>query len=307
MLVVDDAQWADPTSARCLAHLAGALRGTPVVFALTLRDGEAEDAIAPLLAALARSEGHRQLAVGPLARAEVGVLAGAIAGEELSEREAGELARRTGGNPLFVCEYARLPSEAREQGDTPLAVRSVLGRRLAGLEPEILQVLRAAAIIGDVVDLPALTATLGMDADLVADLLDEAADESVLVPSQDTAGYAFAHGLLRDEVLAGMPAMRRRRLHARVASTLTGGDGDRVSRRAQHLVAALGVVEPGEVVEACRAAARVAEERWSSEAAAEWWAEALRCTTSSRRATTATSCSSRRSRRSPGPAAARPS
>ena len=30
------------------------------------------------------------------------------------------------------------------------------------------------------------------------------------------------------------------------------------------------------MVEACRAAARVAEERWSSEAAAEWWAEALR-------------------------------
>lgn len=276
VIVVDDAQWADPTSARCLAHLVGALRGAPVAFALTLRDGEAGAAIAPLLAALARSDGHRQLAVGPLARADVRVLATAVAGEELSEREAGELARRTGGNPLFVCEYARLPSDAREQGDTPLAVQSVLGRRLAGLEPEILQVLRAAAVIGDVVDLPALTATLGMDADVVADLLDEAADESVLVPSQDTAGYAFAHGLLRDEILAGMPAMRRRRLHARVASTLTGDDGDRVSRRAQHLVAALGVVEPGEVVEACRAAARVAEQRWSSEVAAEWWAEALR-------------------------------
>ena len=145
-----------PTSARCLAHLAGALRGTPVVFALTLRDGEAADAIAPLLAALARSEGIGSSRSGRSRDAEVGVLAGAIAGEELSEREAGELARRTGGNPLFVCEYARLPSEAREQGDTPLAVRSVLGRRLAGLEPEILQVLRAAAIIGDVVDLPAL-------------------------------------------------------------------------------------------------------------------------------------------------------
>ena len=70
--------------------------------------------------------------------------------------------------------------------------------------------------------------------------------------------------------------MRRRRLHARVAQSLTGDDGDRISRRAQHLVAALGVVEPAEVVEACRAAARVAEARWSSEVAAEWWAEALR-------------------------------
>lgn len=275
-VVVDDAQWADPTSARCLAYLVGALREVPVAFAFTLRDGESDSAIAPLLQALARSDGHRQLAVGPLALADVRELANTIAGEPLSEDEASELARRTGGNPLFVSEYARLPSEARGQGDTPLAVRSVLGRRLAALEPEILQVLRAAAVIGDVVDLPALAATLGMDADVVAEALDEAADEHVLVPSQDTAGYAFAHGLLRDELLAGLPGMRRRRLHARVAATLAGRDDDSVSRRAQHLVAALGVVEAGEVVEACVAAARVAEARWSSEVAAEWWAEALR-------------------------------
>ncbi|MDA0185326.1 AAA family ATPase, partial [Solirubrobacter phytolaccae] len=275
-VVVDDAQWADPTSARCLAYLVGALREVPVAFALTLRDGFDEAAVAPLLQALARSDGHRQLAVGPLALADVRELANTIAGDPLSEREADDLARRTGGNPLFVSEYARLPTDARVQGDTPLAVRSVLGRRISGLEPEILQVLRAAAVIGDVVDLPALAATLGMQADVVAEALDEAADEHVLVPSQDSAGYAFAHGLLRDELLAGLPAMRRRRLHARVAATLTGTDGDSVSRRAQHLVAALGVVEPDEVIDACVAAARVAETRWSSEVAADWWAEALR-------------------------------
>lgn len=275
-VVVDDAQWADPTSARCLAYLVGALREVPVAFALTLRDGAEDAAIAPLLQALARSDGHRQLAVGPLALADVRELANTIAGDPLSEREADELAQRTGGNPLFVSEYARLPTEARVQGDTPLAVRSVLGQRISRLEPEILQVLRAAAVIGDVVDLPALAATLGMEPDVVAEALDEAADEHVLVPSQDTAGYAFAHGLLRDELLAGLPAMRRRRLHARVAAALDGHDGDSVSRRAQHLVAALGVVEPDEVVDACVAAARVAEARWSSEVAAEWWAEALR-------------------------------
>lgn len=275
-VVVDDVQWADPTSARCLAYLVGALREVPVAFALTLRDGFSDAAVDPLLQALARSDGQRQLAVGPLALADVRVLANTIAGDPLSEREADELARRTGGNPLFVSEYARLPTEARVQGDTPLAVRSVLGRRISGLDPEILQVLRAAAVIGDVVDLPALAATLGMEPDVVAEALDEAADEHVLVPSQDTAGYAFAHGLLRDELLAGLPAMRRRRLHARVAAALDGHDGDSVSRRAQHLVAALGIVESDEVVDACVAAARVAEARWSSEVACEWWAEALR-------------------------------
>jgi DNA-binding SARP family transcriptional activator/DNA polymerase III delta prime subunit len=277
VVVVDDVQWADRTSARCLAYLAGALRGLPVVFALTLRDREDDRAVAPLLAALARSEGHRQLAVGPLGVADVRELVTRVAGESLSLAQADELAARTDGNPLFVCEYARLSPADRANGDVPLVVRTVLGRRLAGLDPEILQVLRAAAVIGDVLDVPTLAAVTGMALDPLADVLDEAADEHVIVPTPDTDGYAFAHGLLRDEVLAGLPALRRQRLHARVARALEDPeDGDRVSRRAQHLVAALPLADPTEVLEACQAAARVAEERWSSDIAAEWWAQALR-------------------------------
>lgn len=274
-LVVDDVQWADPNSLRCLTHLVGVLRGLPVLVVLTLRDDEDPVATQALLAAIAR-DGGLQLRIGPLAVAEVGELARRIAGERLADRQITALALHTGGNPLFVREYARLPATERARGDVPLAVRAVLGRRLAGLDPEIIGVLRAAAVAGDQVEMGALVAATGMDREALADLLDEATDEHVLVVSPDTGAYAFAHGLVRRQLLEGIPAMRRARLHARIAGALDGDDGDAISRRAHHLLLALPHVDPADALVACRAAAVVAEQRWSAETAAEWWAAALR-------------------------------
>lgn len=276
-LVIDDVQWADRTSARCLAHLVGALRGLPVVVALTLREGEDESSVQPLLAALARSDGRRQLDIGPLASAEVHDLAARIATDPLTDAEASELAHHTGGNPLFVSEFARLPAAARFGSDAPFAVRSVLGRRLGTVDDEVMAVLRPAAVLGDVIDIRALSAVTDQGADALADLLDEAADARLLVPAPETGGYAFTHGLLRDEILAGMPALRRQRWHARIAAAFAGArEGDRISQRARHLVAAGPLAEPSDVVEACRLAALSAEDHWSSEEAAEWWGEAVR-------------------------------
>jgi DNA-binding SARP family transcriptional activator len=276
-VVVDDVQWADLTSARCLAYLAGALRGVPVILALTLREGEDTATIEPLLAALARGVGHRQLTVPALAPAGVGELAGRIAGEEIDAEEARRLAERTGGNPLFVSEYARLSPEERHGDTIPLAVRAVVGGRLAALDPAVMEVLRAAAAIGDVLDFDLLARTTRLEVDELADLLDEAADEHVIVAAPDTGGYAFAHGLQREEVLAAIPDLRRRRLHKRIADAIgPARSGERLEQRARHMVAAMPLTDPAEVLAACRAAALDAEARWTSESAARWWGEALR-------------------------------
>ncbi|MEN0015038.1 MAG: AAA family ATPase, partial [Solirubrobacteraceae bacterium] len=277
VVVVDDVQWADRTSARCLAYLASSLRTAPVVFALTLRDTEDQRAIEPLLSGLARTDGGWQLGIGPLATGDVRALADRVAADPLTDAQASALAERTGGNPLFVSEFARLPIDVREGGDTPLAVRSVLGRRLASVDEDVLGVLRPAAVLGELIDLPALSAATGQDPDALADLLDLAADARLVVPATGTGGYAFAHALLRQELLDGMSAVRRQRWHARIAAALADTtDADRISQRARHLVAAASLVDPADVVEGCRAAAVAAEAQWSADAAAGWWAEALR-------------------------------
>lgn len=275
-VIVDDIQWADPTSLRCLTYLVGALRDRPVWFVVTVRDSAIGTVVPRFVDAVLRGEGNRHIAVPALAESEVDALASYVAGEQLSPVEVRMLADRTGGNPLFVSEYARLPRAERLGDGIPMAVRSVLGRRLAAVEPAVLQVLRVAAVLGDAVEVDVLAAATRLDTDTLADYLDDAADERIIVSAPGSGGYVFAHGLLRDEVLAAIPALRRQRIHARVAEVLAASsDADRSSRRAQHLCSALPLVDPREVLDACTAAAREATERWSSETAAHWWEAAV--------------------------------
>jgi len=275
-IVVDDVQWADTASTSCLAYVAGALRDVRLAFVATVRDGEPSPELRRLLGTVARGGSNRHVVVPALTADHVAALAAQVADDVVTMSEAATLAERTGGNPFFVCEYARLPRDERTGNDIPVAIKSVLDRRLAGLDPAVLQMLRTAAVIGDEVDVPVLAMATRLDLDTLADYLDEAADERIVVPSHTGDGYAFAHGLLRDQLVASMPALRRQRLHAKVAEVLGDGVGDdATTRRAQHLVAAQPLVEPDVVVEACRRAAQEATLRWSSDIAAKWWQAAL--------------------------------
>lgn len=278
-VVVDDVQWSDTTSASCLAYIAGALRDRRVMMIVTVRDGEHTPEIARLLSTVARGEDNRHINVPALSSADVATLANEVAEDVVTAAEAAELADRTGGNPFFVSEYARLPRIERTGNEIPRAVRSVLDRRLAALDPAVVQVLRTAAVIGDVIDaagVPVLAQSTRLDLDTLADYLDEAADERIIVTAHDGNGYAFAHGLLREQLLASMPALRRQRLHAKVADVLAESTAqDALTRRAQHLVAAQPLVEPAAVVQACRLAAEQATAQWSSDIAAGWWQAAL--------------------------------
>ncbi|WP_454789104.1 BTAD domain-containing putative transcriptional regulator [Mycolicibacterium lutetiense] len=277
MVVIDDVQWADSTSAACLAYVAGALWGHPVAIVLTVRDGEHITDVARLLATVARGAGNRHLALPALSSEDVAVLVNQIADDFVDDTEAGVLAERTGGNPFFVSEYARLPRTERDE--IPLAVKSVLDRRLAGLAPGVVGLMRVAAVIGDAIDadaVPVLARVAALDFDSLADHLDAAADERIVVSAHNGDGYAFAHGLLREHLVAGLPAMRRQLLHLQVADALVhSASGDSVTRRAQHLVAAQPLADPQDVVSACRQAAEQAAQQWSSDIAAQWWQAAL--------------------------------
>ncbi|HEY5842318.1 MAG TPA: BTAD domain-containing putative transcriptional regulator [Mycobacterium sp.] len=282
VVVIDDAQWADATSLSALAYVAGVLRDHPVTVIVTVRDGENPPGLDRLLGTLARGDRNRRIDVPALSAADVATLVNDIAdgpADRITDAEAVVLAERTGGNPFFVSEYARLPRAERAGGDIPSAIKSVLDRRLGSLDPAVLQVLRAAAVIADVFDSPAialLAATTRLDLDTLADYLDEAADERILISAHGRAGYEFAHGLLREHLLAGLPPLRRQRLHAKVAEQLEADPSpDVAGRRAQHLIAALPLVDPQVVVDACRLAAEQAAGQWSSEIAARWWHAAL--------------------------------
>lgn len=214
MVVIDDVQWADEASLSCLAYLAGAIRNTAVTFVLTVRDGEHTATLELLMAAAARANGNRRMRVPALSVDEVAALANQLADEPVSPAEAEELTARTGGNPFFVQEYARLPRN--EWVEVIPAVRSLLRRRLAGLEPAVVDLLRVVAVAGGPVGTLLLAEITGTDRDSVELQLNGLVDEQILTSARSGEGFGFTHGLLREELLAGMPGLRVQQLRAAI-------------------------------------------------------------------------------------------
>ncbi|GAB2646703.1 BTAD domain-containing putative transcriptional regulator [Gordonia jinhuaensis] len=271
-IVVDDVQWADSMSLGLLTYMTAALRDRPLCVIVTMREQTTRADLSRLRENIIRS-GGRVFDLGELDRCEVHSLAGTIASLEADEVD--ELFARTGGNPLFVSEYARLPADRRGEA-VPSAVRAVLDRRLAALDPTVREVLGVAAVIGDEIDATLLAAVTGRDLDLVADCLDEAADERIVVTPAGRQSTVFAHALLREEAMSSVRDLRRCRIHLRAARVVTQiGGHDAIARRATHLLAALPLAETADVLAACQAAAQEATGRWDSDSAAYWLQAAL--------------------------------
>ncbi|WHU48805.1 BTAD domain-containing putative transcriptional regulator [Gordonia sp. L191] len=278
-VVVDDAQWADAMTLGLLTYLTTVLRDVPIALIVTARDGEGGHDLQRLRTAVARVGGVG-IDIPTLGRSGVADLVRAVAAQdadagELDADALDTLMRRTGGNPLFVTEFSRLPAAQRRSEAVPAAIRSVLDRRLATLDPAVLDVLGHAAVLGETIDAGLLATVMDRDVGDLADRIDEAIDERILVAAGGSA--RFAHALLREQALAGIRPLRRARLHLRVAEILsrrhTAGS---TSRRAAHLLEALPVADPADVVAACRAAADEATAQWDSESAAHWLGAALR-------------------------------
>lgn len=277
VVVVDDAQWLDAASLRCLTVLTRSLRAEGLGIVITVRDGEERPELSQLISALGQAAAASHVAVPPLDTTDAAELLSQVATENVTSAEAAALARRTGGNPLLLSEYARLPRDQWQGERLPLAARGVVQRRLNRLAEPVLIVLRAAAVIGEVFELDLLADVVDLGMAEVIDRLDPAAAEAIIGPAQSGAGYRFLHALVRDEMISQLSVMRRQALHVRVADKLIsrGNDPRTLIRRARHLSAGLAVADPDLVEQACTIAARDAEARWDWDAAAAQWEAAL--------------------------------
>ena len=153
------------------------------------------------------------------------------AGSRQAVDGAASIRDHTGGNPFFVLNVARL-LEAEGHDLTsgrpfplPAGVRAVLDRRLARLSQPCHELLGTAAVIGHRFDVALLTEVSGIQADVVAGLLEESARSRLTQPVGGT-GHEFAHALVRATLTAQLATRQREALHGRVADALTGRRGE---------------------------------------------------------------------------------
>ncbi|MBO2446547.1 AAA family ATPase [Actinomadura barringtoniae] len=273
LIVLDDLHWADEGTLALLSQLPARLRDHRVLIVGTFRTTETGGPLAAALAVLARLEPLR-LELDGLAGAEVAELVRAFCSAEVGAVELAAIAERTGGNPFFTRETARL-LDAEGAGaatrSVPTGVGDVLRRRVGVLPVPAQSVLRNAAVAGRDVDLGVLTDVSGGDEDAVIDAV-EAGLAAGLVTEPGPGRVRFAHALVRDTLYDGLSQMRRTRVHGRVAAALEKRRPDESAAIAHHLLEAGD--DPAKAVHYARLAAEAAEARYAFQAAADLWERA---------------------------------
>ncbi len=247
VIVLDDCQWADDFTLKLLSRWSASRTGRRYVFiAMAFRTEE----VGP--GHILRSFDHPiALSLDPLRAADVRLLVESMAGV-IPEDAVAVVVALAEGSPFMAAAVLRgliesgamvegadgwrtIP-EALAEASASRRAGAMLARRLELLSERTVALLEAGAVLGK-----------EFDASLAAELVDMPGAE--LIPALDEArrrhliwvrdaSCAFVHDKIRESVLDGVDAERRKKLHGHAAALIQAMDVDRVFEIAYHLDAA---------------------------------------------------------------------
>lgn len=222
VVVLDDLHWADPASMRLLRFVAQHTWFERLLLIGTYRDAEVESPDHPLRRLLMPLVAKATtLTLTGLSRDEVAALMARTAGRAPDAGLVDEVHRRTGGNPFFVEQTARIWRADGRVGTIPPGVREAVRRRLAQLPVPVVEALTAAAVLGREFHRPVLAACAGTPAAQADRLLDRAVTARLVV-SRGGGRFAFVHDLVRETLYDALPDDDRRSRHAAVVRAVDG-------------------------------------------------------------------------------------
>ncbi|MFI5565242.1 ATP-binding protein [Amycolatopsis japonica] len=259
VVVLDDLHWADAASLRLLEFAAQHTWFERLLLIGTYRDVEVEATDHPLrslmLPLLAKATSVTLTGLEP---DEVGTLMARTAGAEPDDALVTEVHRRTGGNPFFVEQTARLWHSGGSAETIAPGVADALQRRLSLLPQPVLALLTTASVLGREFHRRLLAGVASAPVPQVDRLLDQAvAARLVVVHGQGR--FAFAHDLVRETLYASLSEADRRRHHAAVvaAAREAPSSSDRLfpADMARHALLAGRELDPDKAVDLLLAAA----------------------------------------------------
>lgn len=276
-VVLDDLHRTDGLTLELLRLVADRIKDLPVLVIGTYRPSEDRGELEVARAALTvHTAAH--LMLGGLDAAATAALAAdcgmtAVSGEALRL-----LRERTGGNPLFVRELARLMAAEGPEAvwaSVPVGVRDVLRRRLARLPGQTVTALRQAAVLGRDIDVDLLSELGRSDPEDLLDALEPAVLLGLL-DEPEPGRLRFAHALVRDTLYEDTSKLRRSRLHAAALELLRApGRSVDPAALAHHAVAAATAETASAAASFATEAAREADSVGAHAEAARQWRAAV--------------------------------
>ena len=244
VLLLDDLQWADPSTLQAL-HYLGRQAGDQRLLVVGSYRSTRVDPHHPLVALreqLARLDVLTEITLPTLAPDDVALLLHLLSGERDTDALAEQLYRETEGHPYFLAEVLRTfvqehlvtvdavgrwhvadGSEVRLARGWPLPsnVRATVLGRLDRLALDDRRLLDHAAVIGRAFSLPLLARLLDQIEPALAERADRLSARGFLQPRPPDS-YEFGHELMRRAAYEALSEPRRRLLHRLAAEALTG-------------------------------------------------------------------------------------
>ncbi len=274
VLVVEDLHWADDALLDFLEHLLDWSAPVPLLLLCTARPEVFERRPA-------WGGGKRNattISLSPLTRDDAGRLLQVLLERSVLPAETQTLLlERTGGNPLYAEQFARMLAEREGVDDVavPETVHALVAARLDTLRPELKSLLHDAAVVGRVFWTGALAALEGRSRDDVRRELNELVHREFVRPVRVSSiegedELSFWHALMRDVAYQQIPRAPRADKHVGAARWVEGIAGERIEDHAgilayhygeaYDLARAAGVERP-EVAESLRRALVLAGDR----------------------------------------------
>lgn len=253
LVIADDVQWLDRSSADVLAFVARRLQWDPIVLLASVRDG-ADNALASAGLPALRLSGLADRPARDLLEANFPELAASV-------RE--RLLQEAAGNPLALLELPMALGSGSRSGEAllpprlPLTTRleNAFADRMAGLPVATRAFLLAAAAdeSGDLAEI--MRATKILTGRLVSgDDLDPAVTARLI--SVDNATVRFRHPLVRSAMYQAAPVALRQASHAALAEVLADDPDRRAWHRASSVLGKDPEAAAGLEEVACRARRR---------------------------------------------------
>lgn len=262
--------------AETLALLSSVTESSSVFTVVAYRPDEVGPQLEHTLAGIATSTQARIRLTGlnavdaaQLVRAVSGVLPDGSTIEKLTER--------TGGNPFYLRESARLLGSEGElvaTSEVPEGVRDVLRRRFARLPEVAVSILRLMAVIGRNAEVDVLLRAAEVDEDTVLDALD-AGVVAGLLDEPGPGRVRFTHALVRDTLFGDLSRLRRSRWHLRVAEAVEAVRPGDVAALAHHFGECLSLATARRAADYAIAAGEQAERRFAHDRAAAFYLRAV--------------------------------
>jgi class 3 adenylate cyclase/tetratricopeptide (TPR) repeat protein len=223
IFVIEDVQYLDDASRDLLRRLSTAATDVRQVLLVTREgaeavfeaddEGDADHAAAPITT----------LELGPLAlEPTIAIIEAATEAAPLRPHDVEELARRSGGNTLFLFQLLDAVRETGTIAFLPDSIEALVAAEVDRLAPTDRTILRYAAVLGTSFDPELLAAAVSRDVDLDEGVW--ARLDSLLEP--DGTELRFRNSLIRDTAYEGLPYRRRRALHNRVGEAIEERAGE---------------------------------------------------------------------------------